>query len=371
LARVLERRYEVEIVGPVFGRGIWEPLARESFAYRAVQVPKHLGGAPMLRQIAELADGDLLYANKLLAASYGVALWARLQRPRPLLVDIDDWDAGFVRAAYGSLPPAGKLRYLASSTLRPHLSHSLWNNLVSEACVSCADGYTVSNHFLQRRFGGELIWHGRDTDAFRPGRWDRDQLRREHGLDPNEQIAVFLGTMHPYKGVDDLVTALSQLQRSSTRLLLVGVGDDATSRQTLSRAHELLGGRVTSFGPQRFDRVPEFLALADVAVIPQRESVATVGQMPAKLFDAMALGVPVISTAVSDIPYALEGAGWVVAPNAPDQLATALEEALAGDGKAAGYAQRARQRCVEQFSWDAMERGLVGEVERQLQISRA
>ncbi len=72
----------------------------------------------------------------------------------------------------------------------------------------------------------------------------------------------------------------------------------------------------------------------------------------------MALGVPAISTAVSDIPSVLEGAGWVVPPDSPEALRDAIRERFADPGEAARRAAVARQRCVEHYSWDAMARDL-------------
>ena len=364
LARVLERRYDVEIVGPAFDERIWEPLAGEPFRYRAWPMERRGTSLPELRRLADWADGDVIYANKPLAASYGVGLWARLKRPRPLVLDIDDWDAAFVREALRGLTGWRRLRYLLGSTLRPHLNHGLWNNLLFDRLTSYADRRTVSNSFLAQRFGGTLVWHGRDTDAFRPGNWDRAQLRRRHGLREDEPLVAFVGTLHPYKGVDDLVEALAGLGVTAPSLLLVGIGDDPVSRATLEAAKQRLNGRVHCFGRQRFDRVPEFLSLADAAIVPQRESRATLGQMPAKLFDAMALGVPAISTAVSDIPSVLEGAGWVVPPDSPEALRDAIRERFADPAEAARRAAVARQRCVERFSWDAMARDLQDVFER-------
>ena len=360
LARVLERRYETEIVGPAFGEGIWEPLAADSFDYRAWPMKRSATSAPDLRRLSDWVDGDVIYANKPLAASYGVGLWARLKHPRPLVLDIDDWDAAFVREAWRGLSGWPRLRYLLGSTLRPHLNHGLWNNLVFDRLIGHADRRTVSNSFLARNFGGALVWHGRDTDAFRPGKWDRRDLRRRHGLDPDERIVAFLGTLRPHKGVNDLVEALAGMGPGAPSLLLVGVGDDPESHATLGVAKTRLAGRVHCFGPQRFDRLPEFLSLADAAVVPQRDSPATRGQMPAKLFDAMALGVPVISTAVSDIPSVLEGAGWVVAPNSPGALRAAIAERFDDPAEATRRSAIARERCVERFSWDAMARDLSG-----------
>ena len=358
LARVLERRYDVEIVGPAFGEGIWEPLAGETFSYRAWPMERRATSLPQLRRLAEWIDGDVIYANKPLATSYGVGLWARLMRPRPLVLDVDDWDAGFVREALNGLKGWPRLRYLLGSTIRPHLNHGLWNNLLFDSLTQCADGRTVSNSFLERRFGGTLIWHGRDTDAFRPRDRDRSSLRKNLGLPVDEPLVVFLGTLQPYKGVDDLIEALAGLGASAPSLLLVGVGEDPASRATIENAKRRLAGRVHCFGRQRFDRVPEFLSIADAAIVPQRQSRATRGQMPAKLFDAMALGVPAISTAVSDIPTVLGGAGWVVPPGSPEALREAIRERFADPAEAARRAALARQRCVERYSWDAMAREL-------------
>ncbi len=39
LAKILQRHYEVEIVGPIFGDGIWEPVANnESIIYKSVKL---------------------------------------------------------------------------------------------------------------------------------------------------------------------------------------------------------------------------------------------------------------------------------------------------------------------------------------------
>ncbi len=358
LARVLERRYDVEIVGPAFGEGIWAPLAAERFAYRALPLARRATGLPQLLRLAKWADGDVLYANKPLAASFGVGMWARVLRPRPLILDIDDWDAAFVRGALAGLSGWPRWRYVLGSTARPHLNHGLWNNLLFDRMTHRADGRTVSNSFLLKRFGGALVWHGRDTEAFRPGVHDRAALRRRYGLPEGEPVVVFLGTLQPYKGVDDLIEALAGLGPARPSLLLVGAGDDPVSRATLDKAERRLNGKVHRFGPQRFDQVPEFLSLADAAVIPQRASAATRGQMPAKLFDAMALGVPVVSTAVSDIPEVLEGAGWVVPPGSPEALGAAIRESLADPEEARSRAALARERCVERYSWNAMERVL-------------
>ena len=359
LARVLERRYEVEIVGPTFGEGIWPPVADEGLAIRAVPIGGSPAAAAGLAQLLPLIDGEVVFASKPLLASLGVGIAKKLLAGRPLVLDIDDWERGFSHNALAGMSAVARLRYLASSSWRPHFNHSYWNQLLCEALVGMCDGLTVSNRFLARRFGGVVVWHGRDTTRFAPGIFDKAAVRSSLDLPTETPLAIYLGTLRPYKGAEDLVQAIARLSASRVGLAIVGIGDDPYSRRVAGLAREVLGPRFFGFGMQPFSRVPEFLSAADVVVIPQRGGPATIGQIPAKLFDAMAMGIPVVSTAVSDIPEILEECGWVVRPGSVGELAEAID-AVIGDPELAGdRARAARLRCEERFSWDAMERDLL------------
>jgi glycosyltransferase involved in cell wall biosynthesis len=340
----------------MFGDRIWPPAAGQQVEILSLPVAPSPLGLPALRRLVPLIRGDLIYASKPLLGSLGVGLWAR--RRRPLVLDIDDWERGFVSHALGRLPVTGKLRYLVSSTLRPHLSHSYWNNVIGEALVGRADAVTVSNRYLQSRFGGRIVWHGRDTDHLDPTRFDAQALRRRHGLPAGVPLVMYLGTIRPYKGVDDLVRAFADLDVADALLVLVGVAEEEQQRPMLTQARQRLGSRLRCFGMQPLERVSEFLAVADVVVIPQRKTAATLGQLPAKLFDAMAMARPVVSTAVSDIPRILEGCGWVVDPGDVEALREAIRRVLADPREAQERGRRARERCRSEYDWDAMERVL-------------
>jgi glycosyltransferase involved in cell wall biosynthesis len=221
-----------------------------------------------------------------------------------------------------------------------------------------ADDITVSNSFLRREYGGTVVCHGRDTDAFRPEAYDRAAMRAKYGFGVEEPVVMFFGTIHPYKGIQDLIEAMALVGNRAAVLALVGVADDIHSREAVAAAECLLGERLHTFGLQPFAVVPEFLAAADVIVIPQRKNPATVGQMPAKLFDAMAMAKPVVATAVSDIPVILGDCGWVVEPDSPAQLGGAIDAALQRPAEAERRGRLAREKCEREFSWNAMERAL-------------
>ena len=85
----------------------------------------------------------------------------------------------------------------------------------------------------------------------------------------------------------------------------------------------------------------------------------------AKLFDAMAMAKPIISTNVSDIPEILQDCGWIVEPENPEQLAkTTIKYVLDHPVEAKEKGQKAREKCKREYSWDKMENKLVAIFEK-------
>jgi glycosyltransferase involved in cell wall biosynthesis len=351
LARLLEPLGAVEIVGPRFGAAVWEPVAEEPIPVRWVPGGRLPGFATRLPALARLADGDLLYASKPRLTSAGVGYWAHLASRRPLLLDIDDWEVGFFLRSglWGTLGRSLNLSNPRGLT---------WTWLM-ERLTRIADGVTVASRFLESRFGGVLIPHVRDTDRWAPERSDPGLARERLGID-KERVVMFLGTPRAYKGVEDLVAAVAGLGRPDTMLALVGTDPASeTGRAVTARLpHARLVGRIP------IAQVPDYLAAADVVVVPQRDSSDTRGQVPAKLFDAMALGRPIVSTRVSMIPEILEGSGLLVAPGDAAALGGAIGRLLDRPDEARALGAAARRRAVERYSFDAARRALFPLVER-------
>ncbi|MGH7374014.1 MAG: glycosyltransferase, partial [Candidatus Rokuibacteriota bacterium] len=117
-------------------------------------------------------------------------------------------------------------------------------------------------------------------------------------------------------------------------------------------------------GPVPIGEVPAYLGAADVVVVPQRESSDTRGQVPAKLFDAMALGRPLVSTRVSMIPEILEGCGLLVEPGDVPGLAGAIGHLLDHPDEARALGAAARRRAIDRYSFESARRALFPLVER-------
>src|SRR5437773_1613423 len=267
LARILQRRFDVEIIGPMFGEGVWAPLAdAREVPLKTLRVRGSWTNAKAVA-LRDQLEGDVLYASKPRFPSYGLGLIEKLARRSSVVLDIDDWEGGFVRAA--------RSERMERRPLRALLSDAVYNTTIAlaEGLPRLADELTVSNTFLQKRFGGVLIWHGRDTEAFRPNRFSRSAVRAAHGIPDQEKVVMFLGSPGPHKGVEDLMEAVRRIPDPSVSLALVGI-PDGTGYGARLRAEglSLLGPRFRGMGFLPFDKVPELLTLADVVVIPQRRT---------------------------------------------------------------------------------------------------
>ncbi len=349
LARLLAPRYETRVVGPRSEAEIWRPARAGGVAYCALPGGRYPAFAGRVPALLEEIDGDVIYASKPRPTSYGLSLLARARRARPLLLDIDDWELGFF---YRARPwrRIGRALNVGNPNGLP------WTWLM-ERLVARADAVTVASRFLESRFGGTLIPHVRDTETWTPERFDREAGRTSLGAD-GRPVVMFLGTPRAYKGIDDLVEAVALLP-ADVLLAIVGVKSGSPeARRWASRPFVRLVGEIP------FDEVPRYLVAADVVAVPQRATIDTVGQVPAKLFDAMALARPVVSTHVSMIPEILDGCGLVVPPGDVRALGGALGHLLADRALAEALGRRARARCEERYSFTTARQRLYPLVER-------
>jgi glycosyltransferase involved in cell wall biosynthesis len=116
----------------------------------------------------------------------------------------------------------------------------------------------------------------------------------------------------------------------------------------------LAGDQVTFYGQQPFEDIPKWVAAADLIVVPQKQTLANRGQIPAKVFDAMAMAKPVIATSISDLPEVLNGCGIIVDSESPTAIANAIEDLHFNPEKARVLGRAARRRCVEKYSYKAL-----------------
>ncbi len=171
----------------------------------------------------------------------------------------------------------------------------------------------------------------------------RGTLRRELGCSTGAPLVGIIGRLVPIKNHDLFLEAAQRVARvlPQARFLIIGDGERRTELEALT-ARLGLGG-VVHFTGWRTD-LPALYADLDVVVISSRNE-----GTPVSLIEAMAAGVPVVSTAVGGVPDLLQEGrlGRLVPPEDADALAGAILDAL-HEGRGERTAQ-ARQWAFERY----------------------
>ncbi len=332
LASSLEQRgWEVDLAGPV---GVLEGLSPLD---HVVDLPSRADPLALARSWRALrravAGVDLVHAHGLKAGWLASSLRPRL----PLVVTVHNL---VLPEVVGRFAPALQL--------------------LEAALLTRADVVIAVSGQIGRRFSG-LSGAGRiqvvaPTSPLSRARRPADEVRAGLGVSEGERLIVSIGRLHAQKGFDLLVEAMAELYQHwpEVRLAIVGAGP---AEGELRRQVSALGldDIVTLVGPRT--GAADELAAADVMVLASRWE-----GWPLVVAEAVALGTPVVATAVGGVPDMIVNGvtGRLVDPGDPVALAGAIEATLADPVAARHRAFAARDRLEICYPPD----GLIGAVER-------
>jgi glycosyltransferase involved in cell wall biosynthesis len=222
-----------------------------------------------------------------------------------------------------------------------------------------AAGVTTNTLFMAER----LRRGGIVSIAYVPNGADLGRLRQ---LDPailgglrdalglaERRVIAYAGTLalhnHP---VDLLLDAFGLLAAAypDLALLLIGGGEDLPVLRQCVR-NMGLEDRVYFTGQLPHESVHRFLALADLSVDPVRDDDVARARSPLKIFESMALGVPVVTGDVGDRSALLaDGGGCVTTPGDPIALAETID-ALLADPARLQAAKQAAATAALRYDW--------------------
>ena len=342
LARYLQPEYDVQIAGPC----LWgEPNAmyRREFPFIVVDTPRIYRFPDFfsgVRKLADAATGDILVVMKAFAPALPAALLAKRRRGARVAVYLDEWD--------GATPAAWTFRERMAHLRRDwlHPCDDLWTPYW-ERRLKQADLILGTTTFLQKKFGAVRYDLGADTTFFRPQPPDATAaLKNSLGLD-GTRLLVFGGVARPHKGLETYAAAVASMPDADNwHLLIAGPHNDCSDTLVHDPAYR---GRIHCTGAIPHPDMPKYLALADVLAVPLGTGFMASSQMPCKVYEAMAMQIPVLASAVSDVPAVLDGYGWTVPPGEPDAVATALREISADPAASSSRASAARARAIAEY----------------------
>ena len=195
------------------------------------------------------------------------------------------------------------------------------------------------------------VYNGVDLGAVDPPQFSGDP-----------PLIVSVGRLIEKKGFGDLISACALLKSHGLRFRceIIGEGplDAALSAHIrdlqLTNCVELLGPRTQGEIAQRFRAATMFVLACTT------EADGGMDNLPTVIMEAMAAGLPVISTPLAGVPEMVEhgASGELVPQRNPVALANAIERLLADPAAAARLGARGREVAAQKFSIEANVRRL-------------
>jgi spore coat protein SA len=220
------------------------------------------------------------------------------------------------------------------------------------------DAYVFVSEYLRQNFLHIFPWlrntytlhNGADEALFYP-RQVRD------GIDKTVPTILFVGRLHPVKGVHILLEAMSILQRRkvSAKCKVVGSSFSGGSKVTpyVKQLLKSSPSNVSFVGHRSALDIAEEYRSADILCCPSiwQEAFGMVN------IEAMACGIPVVASRVGGIPEIAAGGGiLLVEPDSPIELADALQKLIENRGLRAKVAADGLFSFQQQFAWTTINK---------------
>jgi glycosyltransferase involved in cell wall biosynthesis len=305
--------------------GPLEDVLREAdVPYRVIPRMRRASPAMIRRVLAETREVGVIHAHTFGSNVWG-ALAARLNRCR-LIAQEHSWsgDTAPGRALWHRRWIAGAAqRFVAVS---PNVAAGL-----------LADG--VPAHLV------EIVPNGVHPSAALP----RERARAALGLPLDRDVIGIVAGLRPEKAHDVMLRALERLLEHRPQLLLCVVGD-GSERDRLRRLSVDLGVDASVVWAGERSHGAELVSAFDVGVVcSDREA------LPLAALELLAAGVPLVATAVGDLPAVLAGGvGSIVPPREPEALAAGILRVLDDPALSTAMSEAGRRRVREQYDFGRM-----------------
>ena len=283
-------------------------------------------------------ERERLWALAPVASTLSLRLVRHLRRLRPDVVVVQDYESLRYDVAAPLLRLAG-LRVVGLDTggsAAP--STAPWKRLTARLSSRLlAVNGAEADRARRVRHRDVVVWPTPvDTDVYRPT--GRVAARARLDIDPDVRVVLFVGRLHPVKGLHDLCEAIAELDAD---LVLVGSGSE---REALAAR---LQPRVRLLGRLPAAEVADWYAACNVVALASHQE----GQ-PLAVLEALACARGVVATSVGGIPEVVVAGetGWLVPARDPAALREALAAALDDPDEADRRGRLGHERVVQRHS---------------------
>jgi glycosyltransferase involved in cell wall biosynthesis len=191
-----------------------------------------------------------------------------------------------------------------------------------------------------------------------------------------EPVILYLGSIERARGTRLMVEAfhLVRQRMPDARLLLVGhFAPEDLEHEVRAHARRLgLQDAIQITGRVPFETIGSFLRQAAVGWIPFQPVPKYLRNIPTKLFEYMAYGVPIVSSDLPTTrPFMAKGkSGYLVPAEDPAAHAEAILHILSHPDQAASMGRQGQELVLKEYNWSQMESRLLELYDELLPASR-
>jgi glycosyltransferase involved in cell wall biosynthesis/protein-tyrosine-phosphatase len=184
---------------------------------------------------------------------------------------------------------------------------------------------------------------------------DAGEVRRQLDIPPSALLIGTVGRLAPVKAQVDLLRAAQRILRAEPDARFLIAGEGPLRGDLLATAAQLGVDRACRFVGDRHD-VLDLIGAMDIFVLPSLHE-----GIPMAVLEAMALGTPVVATAVGGVPEIVADrvSGLLVAPRDDRALADACVSLARNRSWAQALAAAGRRAVANRFSHDASGHALI------------
>lgn len=173
----------------------------------------------------------------------------------------------------------------------------------------------------------------------------RTLISRRWDLDPNTDVILYVGSLHPRKNVTVLLPAIAELRRRGVPATLVIAGSTRSTNEPQALDEAVARGHVHLLGHVSDQELSDLYAGAQVFAFPSRFE-----GFGFPVLEAMGQRVPVVASNCPIMQEVIGDAGLLVAPLAPFAWADALQRVLQEPDLRKRFVERGCKRFLA-FTW--------------------
>ena len=200
---------------------------------------------------------------------------------------------------------------------------------------------------------------GVNSRYFKPMK-KNNELLQELGIQTNDRIILFMGTLYPWAGIDHILKNFHLLQNKikQIKFVIIGGGPDFNRLKSLSNELQLNKNIIfTGFVEQK--KIPEYIAITDICLSSFAINILTDSIIPTKILEYLACGKPVLSTPLKGTVELLPNENYGIVYSQLDDFISSIEKLLQNKAHLDKLGENGFSYVKKNHYWDSLADQLI------------